>query len=451
MTTVTVQRETPVQSAVQGGLRTFGIVAGGQFVSILGSSLTAFALGIWVYQQTNSVTLLSLLILAASFPGVLISPLAGAVADRSDRRRVMLASDSAAGVTTMIVAAMIFSGHAQLWQFFLLATISSLANAFQEPAYTASIPLLVPKSHLGRASGFVQFSQGLARIITPLIAGAMIAGVGLGSVLLVDVTTFLVAVSTLALVRFPRPIETEAGSRGKGSLIREAAAGWRYLRERSGLMALLLLFAAVNFLVALVNVLYIPLVLSFASPTTLGAVLTIGGVGMLLGSVGVMAAGVPRRKIPAIMGLLFLGGIAIALAGVRPSALLIGASGLVMMCVLPVLQATSQTLWQIKVAPDVQGRVFALRRMLQQASLPAAYLAAGPLADALFEPLMRDGGSLAAIAGPWIGTGAGRGIGLLFIVAGLTGCLLATIGYLHPRIRRLEEELPDMIADTHPL
>ncbi|NUQ62307.1 MAG: MFS transporter [Pirellulales bacterium] len=433
---------------MEGGLRTFAIVAGGQFVSVLGSSLTAFALGIWVYQQTGSVTLLSLLILAASFPGVLISPIAGAVADRSDRRRVMLASDSTAGVATMIVAALIFTGRSELWHFFVLATISSLANAFQEPAYTAAIPLLVPKRHLGRASGFAQFSQGLARILTPLIAGAMIATAGLGSVLLVDVTTFLAAVGTLALVRFPRPLSTDAGARGKGSLLREAAAGWSYLRLRSGLIGLLLLFTAANFLVALVNVLYIPLVLSFSSSTTLGLVLTIGGTGMMAGSIGVMARGVPRRKIPAIMGLLFLGGIAIGVAGIGRSAVLIAASGFAMMGVLPVLQATSQTFWQIKVAPDLQGRVFALRRMLQQASLPAAYLAAGPLADRLFEPLMREGGGLAGSVGLLIGVGAGRGIGLLFVLAGISGCLLATVGYFHPRIRRLETDLPDMIADT---
>jgi len=448
VTTVSVEQHTPTQTAVEGGLRTFAIVAGGQFVSILGSSLTAFALGIWVYQQTGSVTLLSLLILAASFPGVLISPLAGAVADRSDRRRVMLASDSVAGVATMVVAALILSGRCELWHLFVLAAISAVANAFQEPAYTASIPLLVPKRHLGRASGFAQFSQGLARIITPLIAGTMIATVGIGTVLLVDVTTFLIGVGTLALVRFPRPVQTEAGVSGKGSLLREALAGWQYLRERSGLISLLLLFTAVNFLVALVNVLYIPLVLSFASPTTLGVVLTVGGTGMLAGSVGVMAMGVPRRKIPAILGLLFLGGIVIATAGIGRSAALIATSGFAMMCVLPVLQATSQTFWQIKVAPDLQGRVFSLRRMLQQASLPAAYLAAGPLADRLFEPLMREGGRLADLIGPWIGVGVGRGIGLMFVVAGMTGCLLATVGYLYPRIRRLDSDLPDMIADT---
>jgi MFS family permease len=436
------------QKAIAGGLRTFAIVAAGQLVSILGSALTAFALGTWVYQQTGSVTYLGLIILAATVPGIMIAPLSGSIVDRSDRRRTMLASNFVTCLVELTLWALIVSGHAGLGYFFVLAAVISIADAFQEPAWMASVPLLVPKRHLSRASGFVQLSQGLARIIAPGLAGIMLVTVGVGVVLLVDASTFLVAVTTLLVVRIPRPAETAAGSRGKGSLWREAAAGWSYLCERRGLVALLLLFSSVNFLVALVNVLYIPLVLSFASPAVLGTVLTIGGIGMMAGSITVMSVGIPQRKIPALMGLIFLGGVVIGLSGVRPHAALIAGSGFAMMFILPVLQSTSQVLWQTKVAADVQGRVFALRRMLAQASLPAAYLAAGPLADHVFEPLLRKGGLLTHTLGPWIGTGPGRGIGLMFIVLGAVGCLLAAIGYWHPRIRHLEQELPDMIADV---
>jgi MFS family permease len=449
MTSVATHRDNVApQIAVEGGLRTFAVVATGQLISLLGSALTAFAVGIWVYQQTGSVTLLSLVILAASLPGILVSPLAGTVVDRYDRRVVMLCSDAVAGVTTISVMVLMFTGQAQLWHLFVLATIASLANAFQEPAYTASVPLLVPKRHLGRASGLVQFAQGLARILTPMLAGIMIVTVGIAVVLLTDAVTFFVAVATLLLVRIPVPRETEEGKLGKGSLLGEAHSGWRYLWERSGLVALLTLFTFVNFLVALLNVLYIPLILSFASPPMLGIALTVGGAGMMAGSITVMAMGTPKRKIPALMGLIFLGGVVIGLSGVYPSTILIAANGFTMMFILPVLQATSQVLWQTKVAPDMQGRVFSLRRMLQQASLPAAYLAAGPLADGVFEPLLAEGGLLADSAGQWIGVGPGRGIGLMFICMGVGGCLAGVVGYLHPRIRHLETELPDMVADA---
>lgn len=438
-----------LQSAVRGGVWTFGLVAAGQFVSLFGSSLSAFAMGIWAYDQTGSATLLSMIILAASLPGILVTPLAGSVVDRYDRRLVMLLSDSTAGFTTLLIAALFFTGHFAIGWIFALAVVSSLANAFQEPAYTASIPLLVPKRHLGRASGVVQLSQGVARIATPLLAAAALKnqGMGLGLLLGIDFATFLVAVSTLALVRFPRPLASEEGSLGRGSLWREAAAGWGYLRRRRGLVGLLCLFASLNFLVSMVNVLYIPLVMTFASKEAMAAALTVGGMGMLVGSILVTILGTPQRKVRSLLGLIFLGGVAIGLTGAVASVPYIAVCGFGMMMVLPILLSTYQVLWQTKVTPDVQGRVFALRRVSVQATIPAGQLAAGPLADFVFEPLLVSGGVLSGTIGAWIGTGPGRGIGLMFIVMGLGGCLLAILGVLHPRIRRIEQEIPDAVAD----
>jgi MFS family permease len=435
------------QRAAAGGLRTFAVVAVGQFVSVFGSALTAFALGTWVYKQTGSVTYLATIILSYTLPGILIAPLAGSVVDRFDRRRVMLASNCLACAAELAVGVLLLGGELRLWWFYVLAAVLSLAEAFQEPAYAASVPLLVPKSQLGRASGVMQLGQGIARIIAPVLAGFMLVTWGVVAVVLTDMATFAVALATLLRVRFPRPAATAEGAAGRGSLWSEAAAGWAYLVQRPGLVAILVQFTAVNFLVATVNVLYIPLVLSIGDEALLGVILTAGGVGMLAGGAAVTALGTPRRKIAALMSLIFVGGVVIALTGVRPNPWLIGGCGFAMMFVLPVLQATSQVLWQTKVALDVQGRVFALRRMLSQATLPAAILAAGPLADWLFEPLMRDGGRLAERLGPWIGVGPGRGIGLMFVILGTLGCLFAAAGYLHPRIRHLERELPDVIAE----
>ena len=450
----TAEEPVAMQKAVEGGLRTFTIVAAGQLVSILGSQLTAFGLGLWIFKTTGSVTFLGLILLAATLPGILISPLAGTIIDRSDRRRVMLASNCVSAIVEGVLWAMIVGGQrapstdGRLGYFFLLAMVISVADAFQDPAFTASVPLLVPKRLLSQASGFVQFSQALARILAPGLAGVMLEKVDLGPILLVDACTFLVAAATLLAVRIPRPAGSMAASRDKGSLWRDARAGWIYLHQRTGLVALLILFSAVNFIVASVNVIYIPLILSFATADTAGMVMCVSGVGMLVGSITVMRLGTPKRKVAGIMGLLVLGGVAIGLTGVRPSAPLVAACGFATMFVLPVLQASSQVLWQTKVALEVQGRVFSLRRMISQATLPAAFLTAGWLADSLFEPLMREGGPLAPWLGPWIGMGPGRGIGLLFIVAGIAGCLLAAAGYAYPRIRHLEAELPDMIADT---
>jgi DHA3 family macrolide efflux protein-like MFS transporter len=434
-------------SAVAGGMRTFTVLALGQFVSLMGSSLTTFALGIWIYQDTKSVSLLSWVILAASVPGVMIAPLAGTIVDRWNRRTVMLLSDLVAGISTVLVAAMIITGQMLHWHIFVLAIVNSLVGAFQEPAYSASVPLLVPKRHLGRASGFVQLSQGLARIVTPLLAGYLLVASGIGLILLIDVATFLFAVVTLAVVRIPSPAREPLKSTGTNELVHDAGRAIRFLWERTGLLSLLALFTCVNFVVAFVNVLYIPLILSFATEDVLGRVLTLGGLGMLLGSIACTALGTPQRKIASLMGLLFLGGIVIAATGLKESAILIASAGFLMMLILPVLQATSQVLWQTKVPPAMQGRVFALRRTLTQCSLPAAYLAAGPLADYVFEPLMRGNSNLAISVGSWIGHGEGRGIALLYIAMGLSGCFLAILGFAHPRIRNIEKELPDQIGE----
>ena len=428
------------------GFRTFLVVALGQGVSVLGSELTAFALGMWVLEQTNSATLLSLVILAATIPGVIIAPLAGSVVDRHDRRRVMLASNFVILAAEVAIIGLILANRTEIGYLFALAAVISCAAAFLEPAYLASVPLLVAKEQLGRASGLMELCRGVGRIAAPAAAGIMLVTVGMQGVLAFDVATFVVAVATLMAVRMPRPAAAQAETHPTHSLRSDAAAGWRYLRERAGLWSLLFLFAGVNFLIAVVNVLYLPLLKSFCEMDVVGLVLTVGGTGMLLSSLAVVRLGTPRRRIPAIMGLLVLGGLVIALTGVQAAPLWVAAANFATMCVLPQLQATSQVLWQTKVDVAMQGRVFALRRMFSQATLPAGILLGGWLADHVFEPAMNEGGQLAAWFGPWIGAGPGRGIGLMFIIAGVLGALLGAVGFLHPRIRHLEVELPDVLG-----
>ena len=132
-------------------MRTFFTIAFGQFISLVGSSLTGFALGIWVFQETGSVTLLSLIFMMAMVPGTILAPFAGALVDRGDRKTIMLLADSVAAVTTLAVALLVLTGRQELWNIFVLVTVGPVAKTFQVPAYVASVPLLVPKRHLGRA------------------------------------------------------------------------------------------------------------------------------------------------------------------------------------------------------------------------------------------------------------------------------------------------------------
>jgi len=432
---------------ISRGMRAFTLIWLGQFASLVGSGLTGFALGVWVYRQTGSATQFALISLFTTLPGIVMSPLVGALVDRWDRRWVMVFSDLGAALSTLSVAALLFVGRLQVWHIYLAMAASSTFGAFQWPAYSAATTLLVPKKHLGRAGGMVQFAEAVAQIASPALAGLLVIKIQVWGVILVDVATFIFAVLTMLSVRIPRPEATAEGKVGKGTLLQEAAYGWSYIVARPGLLGLLLLFAVTNFSMGVVSVLFTPMVLSFASAAVLGNLLSVLGVGMLLGSLVMSAWGGPKRRIRGVLGFECLMGVCIALAGVRPSVPLIAGAAFLGFFGSPVVNGSSQAIWQAKTAPDVQGRVFAVRRMIAWSSLPLAYLIAGPLADRVFEPLLAAGGPLTGSVGQLIGVGPGRGIGLLYIVMGVLNVLAVAAGWLYPRLRLMEDELPDVVAD----
>ena len=444
----------PAAEAIEGappptrpapGMRTFFTVWGGQLVSVLGTTLTAFGLQIWVYTETGSVTALAIAALFFALPSTLIAPLAGALVDRWDRRRVMLASDTIAGLATLVIAWLFITDTLEIWHIYGLIGVGAIGNAFQSPAWLASIALIVPRKHLGRANGLVQLNDGLSLVIAPALAGVILVTFGLGGVLLTDVATFLVAVGTLLMVRFPRPKRHEAAT--TGSLLGDAIAGWRYIKDRPGLFGLLWIYAGVNFALSFVNVLIIPMVLAFSDEAGVGAMFSLVGIGAVAGSVVVSAWGGPQRRVRGTMVAIAVVGVGVAFAGLSPSLAFVGIGGFAMMAVVPVANTASQVIWQTKVPPAVQGRVFAIRRMIASAISPIAIMAAGPLADGVFEPLMAEDGALAGPIGSIIGTGPGRGVALMFILSGMLVALMAVIGYAIPKIRHLETDLPDHIEE----
>jgi MFS transporter, DHA3 family, macrolide efflux protein len=428
----------------------FGLVWVGQLVSLVGSGLTQFALGVWVYQQTGSVTRFSLIALSGALPGLLLAPLAGALVDRWDRRRVMLLADVAAGAGTLAAALLLRAGGLEVWHVYAVVATGSVARAFHWPAYVASTSLLLPKRHFGRASGLMQLGHAAAEMVAPVLAGLLMVTIGLQGVLLVDFATFLFAAACLLPVAIPSPSAPAGGRPGDGSLASEALYGWRFIRAYPGLLGLLLYFAMINFVYSLSSVLLVPLVLAFSTESVLGTVLSVSNAGLLVGGVAMSATGGPRQRIHGILGFGVLLGVALAAAGLRPYAPLIAAACFVMMAGAPVINGCSQAIWQSKVPPDVQGRVFTIRRVVAQFTAPLALLIAGPLAERVFEPLLAPGGGLAGSAGRILGTGPGRGIGLLYVLLAVLPVLGSLWGYRNPRIRWVESELPDLVEDPAP-
>jgi hypothetical protein len=428
------------------GIGTFLTIWFGQLISLIGSGLTNFALGVWVYQQTGSATQFALITFSFALPGILLFPIAGALVDRWDRRMVMIISDTGAGLASLAIALLLLSGNLEIWHIYLAVAASASFNTFQVPAYNAAMTMIVPKEQLGRANGLVELANSVAPIVAPLLAGLLVVTIDLQGVILVDMVTFAFAVLTQLFVRIPNPERTAEGEAGQGSLLREATYGWTYIAARPGLLGLLIFFAVINFAFGVTQVLLPPLVLQIASPTALGTVVSIGGLGMLVGGMVMTAWGGPKGRALGVFGFGMLFGVSIMLAGVSSWIPLIAVASFCQLFWIPLINGCSRTIWQLKVAPDVQGRVFAIRMMIAWSTTPLAYLVAGPLADGLFEPLLMENGALAGSVGQLIGTGTGRGIGFLFIMLGLMPILAGLGGLLNPRTRRVEQEIPDAIV-----
>jgi hypothetical protein len=432
------------------GMRTFLIIAIGQMISVMGSGLTGYALGFWIYAETGNATPFALVALFSTLPRIALAPLAGALADRFDRRRLMIAADSIDALITFGVAVLLFAGRLEVWHIYVVAFASAVFGTFQQPAFQASITMLVPKKDLARASGIQQMGQALEMLLTPVIAGALFGWIGLNGIIVIDLVTYAFAVGALLMVHIPQPKYTPQSQPGvKSSLWRDAAFGWTYLRQRPGLFGLLWYFAAINFFLSLSGVLSTPLVLGFATPAAAGMVGTLGGAAMLVSSVAMSSWGGPKtRKVPALIGYIGLAATGFLMTGLLPQVWLAALGRAWLLFFIPWASALSQATFQSKVAPEVQGRVFAIRGMIAQSISPIAQGLAGPLADRVFAPLLLPGGALANTwVGSLMGVGDGRGIGLIFVLSCTAMWTMSLLAYANPRIREVERELPDVLPD----
>lgn len=439
-----------VQKTVSGGLKLWSVIWGGQLVSLVGSGLTSFALGVWAYQRSGSVTQFALIVFFAGVPGILLAPLAGTLVDKWDRKKVMIASDTFTALTTLVVALLLWQDLLQVWHIYIVVALNSVFRTFQWPAYIAATTLLVPKKHYARVGGMMQFGQAASEIVAPILAGLLMVTIDIEGILLVDFASYFIAVGALALVKIPKPEVSEEGAAAAALPFRKRLTyGFTYISARKGLLGLLLFFAMINFVVSLATVLLTPLVLSFANEAVLGTVLSVSSVGMLVGSIIMMVTGGPKKRIYGVLVFGLILGVAVFVAGLRPYAPLVAAGVFLMMVGVPIINGSSQAIWQSKVAPDLQGRVFAVRRMVAQFTVPIADLSAGPLADYLFEPAMASGGALAGLFGSLLGgVGEGRGIGLIYLAIAILPIAASVVGWLYKPIRTVEEDLPDAVRDA---
>jgi len=428
------------------GMRAFIIIWIGEVISILGTGLSKFVAGIWIYQRTGSVTRFSLIYLSFIIPSILLMPVAGTLVDRWDRRRTMILSNLGSSLTMLTIALLLFAGRLEFWHLYLAASVSAIFGVFNRLALNPVTALLVPKQDFARASGMMHVGPAATDILAPLLGAILLGIVHIQGVIMIDSVTFLVALGALLMVSIPRPEATTEDKPEKALLLQDTAYGWRYITSRAGLLGLLVFFAAINFTVAVSTALFTPLLLSLASVKTVGIVGSISSTGMLIGGVAIAIWGGPKRRVYGALSFGLPLGLGFMLIGLHPSVLLIAAVGFVIHLFGPLAWSSSQAIWLSKTAPEVQGRVFGVRMMIESSVTPLGLLIAGPLTEKVFEPLLAAGGLLAGSIGRLMSGGPRPGILLMFFIMGLLAVLTTAVGYLSSSLRLVEEELPDLVA-----
>jgi len=429
------------------GMSGFMIVWAGQLISVLASSMTQFALTIWAYQETGSATALGIISTAFLVPFLLLSPIAGVMVDRHNRKFMMMVSDLTAVTATAGILTLHAFGILEIWHLYIAAVINGLGNTFQWPAYSAAISTMVPKENYSRANGMMSLVESGPAVLAPILAGMLLPIITLTGVLVIDVITFFLAIFALTLVHIPQPEKTVEGQAESGGMLKEALYGFKYIFARRGLFGLLIFFVVLNFVIGISISLFSPFVLERTNQSSemLGIVTSANAIGAVAGGLLIgLWGGFKRRMTSIFLGEALTGLFLLVIFGLGRS-LPVWIIGVVIGGIFPIFtNGASQAIWQAKVAPDVQGRVFSARRMIAFSVGPITPIIAGLLADYVTEPMMLGDTWLAGAFGWMVGTTPGSGMALQLVLTGIL--YMAVVGFTYafiPHVRNLEDELPD--------
>jgi DHA3 family macrolide efflux protein-like MFS transporter len=443
-------RTVGVPSRRPQGMTAFTIVWFGQVVSLVGTAMSGFALTLWAYRTTGLATALSMVAFFNFAPMIIMSPIAGVLVDRWNRKWAMALSDLASAMATLAILLLFLTGHLQLWHLYVTGALSAAFQTFQWPAYSAAISMMVPKMQYQRASGMISMAESGSGIAAPILAGALVGILGferLWVIFAIDLATFVVALGALILVTIPNPPQVEPEH--PESLLKQSMFGFHYIWQHRPLFDLQMVFFASNLIASLCLTIFPALVLARTgnNAAALGSTQSAAAIGGVAGGALLTAWGGPKRKVNGVlMGMVLTSLLGTLVVGLGRSLPVWLAGSFMMMVVLTILNGSNQAIWQSKVPPALQGRVFSVRRLIAQVTVPVAMLASGPLADKVFGPAMMPAGSLTLVFGWLTGTGAGAGISLMFVLAGLAGALVGIVGYLVPNVRDVEALTPDFDA-----
>src|SRR5215216_6137137 len=430
------------------GMRGLFMIWLGQMISGIASSITAVALPIWIFSITESGTAVGILEFFFFASYLFTVPFAGILIDRSNRKKMMLVYDFSSFSSLAILLVFQSAGVLEVWHLYVAAVLQGAGSAFQSPSYAAAITTMVSKQQYIRANGLISLLYEVPGIFGPLLAGVMYQMIGLGSILALNLLTFVISIGVLLFVEIPEPPKTAEGQLSHMKFLSEALYGIKYILQRPNLLGLQLIFFTGNLFsgIALSAAVFYPMILlrTDNNPQILGVLQSAGALASVLGGIFLTTWGGIKRPARAIIVAWLISSLfGMTLLGIGQT-LMIWLIAVVVDAIFdPIVNVSMDSFLQAKVPPDLQGRVFSASDFIAQAMLPITPLLAGYFGDRIFEPAMGTGGALANMFGWLVGTGPGSGFGLLIFLCGVGGTLIGLAGYLIPSIRRIDTYLPD--------
>jgi MFS transporter, DHA3 family, macrolide efflux protein len=397
-------------------MKTFLIVWFGQLMSSLGSGMTAFAMGILVFQKNQSATEFAMVMLCLFVPSILLRPLGGIIADRFDRKILIVLGDLGSALGVSFILFSVLREGIVLWKIYLGILINSSSTALQNPAYKAIISDFVSKDEYSKVSGLVQLASSAQHLFSPMLAGLILSFSNIQTILLIDISTFFLAV--LAAIAL-KNVKRKNVIAEKFTFSQDVIGGWNSLKKEKAIFALIISLSLVTFFVGFLQTLFAPMMLSFTNTKTLGIVQSVSASGMLVSSIFLGLISYKKNLRKTFYVSLFAGGIFMGLMGVSRNIFLITGFFFLFFAFLPFINTSAEVMIRKTIKSELQGRTWGFIGFISQLGYVLAYLSAGVLADRIFNPLLSRGGKLADSIGLIIGVGEGRGIGFMLILSGL--------------------------------
>lgn len=421
----------------EDGFKKFLIIWCGEFISSIGSGMTAFGLGIYVWQLTQSAMAVSMIEMAALLPMMLLSPVAGVLADRYDRRLLMILGDfvSAFGLVAMLL--LMRFGNIQVWQIFACVAFNSVFVSLLDPAYKATVTDLLTEDEYSKASGLVSIASSSKFLISPVLAGLVLAVWGMELILVIDISTIFVTILAIFSVR--KSIAVVAQNKKELDFMKDFKEGWKIITEAKGVLLLIVLVSLLMFYMGFIQVLSKPLMLTLTTEKITGILQTICACGMLVTSI-LIGSGTFKSKYVDVMVISFVvAGIMMVVLGATTNIPLLVGAAFIFFAALPYATTSIDVLIRRNIENDKQGRAWGLISLISQIGYIVAYIFAGIFSDYIFIPAFKEGGALAGSVGKIIGVGPGRGIGFLIMLAGLCLVITALLVFNSKQIREMEE------------